>query len=450
MSPTESLPQRFRAHLARTRVFRTPGEALVAVSGGADSVALLDLLNDVAKEFGLDLVVAHVDHGIQTASRLVGLTVRRLAEQYGVPFETIELNLGPDTTETEARHARYAWLRDLQQRRGSSYIVTAHHRDDQIETVLLRVLRGSAPAGLAGMARRARGGLVRPLLQFTRAELRDHAQQAGLLVHDDPANRDPAHLRSWLRSTLWPLMVERFGDRVRGDVLRVAAAASSERRAWDQVLELLPELEVHVQRGRFDVVRGVLGRYDDELANTVLRAVARRAGLVLGPARAKRVLALVTGSSGRRVELGQGWVAEAEFGRLVVSQGAASAPRTGVVADDVQGQARFGDYAVTWRLEVAPDRIERSTWTTWLAGPGWELRAPAAGDVLRPLGGVGRRQVRRLLMEARVPRGARVGYPVLARGETVLWLPGVCRSADELPEPGTQAVRVDVSGTTDA
>ena len=79
-----------------------------------------------------------------------------------------------------------------------------------------------------------------------------------------------------------------------------------------------------------------------------------------------------------------------------------------------------------------------------------QVRAPAAGDVLRPLGGVGRRPVRRLLMEARVPRGERLAYPVLARGETVLWLPGVCRSADELPRPGTQAVRVDVSGTTHA
>src|SRR5687767_5134106 len=144
MSTSESLPQRFRAHIARTRLFRTPGEALVAVSGGADSVALLDLLPGVAKEFGLTLVVAHVDHGIQPGGRAVGRTVGALAKKYGLPFETVELNLGPDTTETEARRARYAWLRDLQLRRGSAYIVTAHHRDDQIETVVLRALRGSA------------------------------------------------------------------------------------------------------------------------------------------------------------------------------------------------------------------------------------------------------------------------------------------------------------------
>lgn len=447
-----SLLDRFRSHAAR--LFPQPGTAIVAVSGGPDSVALLDLLHASAPGLGLSLVVAHADHGIQADSRTVAQVVGDLAARYGLPYELGELRLGARASETVARRARYDWLRDVQQRRGARYLVTAHHRDDQIETVMLRVLRGSAPAGLAGMARRARGGLVRPLLDFTRAELRDHAQRAGLPVHDDPANRDPRHLRSWVRATLWPLMTERLGERAHGDVLRLAAAASSERRAWHHVLELLPELEVHVQRGRFDVVRGVLGGYDDAVAGALLRAAARRAGLVIGPTRVKRVLALLTGSSGRQVELGQGWVAEAEFDRLVVRQGRLTPGRRRVnealVADGDQGEARFGTYAVTWRPEPAPDRIERSAWTTWLASPGWEVRAPAAGDVLRPLGGVGRRPVRRLLMEARVPRGARVAYPVLARGETVLWLPGVCRSADELPEPGTQAVRVDVSGTTHA
>ena len=89
--------------------------------------------------------------------------------------------------------------------------------------------------------------------------------------------------------------------------------------------------------------------------------------------------------------------------------------------------------------------MERGGWTTWLpAAEGWELRPPRAGDRLVPLGGVGRRPLRRLLMEARVPRGERTGYLVVARGETVLWVPGICRAAAEVPAPGTRAVRLDV------
>src|SRR6266702_7721560 len=175
MTTAVSLPVRALAHIRAARLFREPGEALVAVSGGADSVALLDLLHGMATELGLSLVVAHVDHGIQSDSWTVGRSVKTLAEKYGLPFESAELHLGPDTTETEARRARYAWLREVQNRRGAKYLVTAHHEDDQVETILLRALRGSAPAGLAGIAARARGGLVRPLLPFTRAELHSYA-----------------------------------------------------------------------------------------------------------------------------------------------------------------------------------------------------------------------------------------------------------------------------------
>ena len=439
------LAQRFRNHVARARLFRRPGAAVVAVSGGADSVALLDLLHEVAAEIGLTLVVAHVDHGIQSDSRTVGQSVRTLAAKYGLPFELGELHLGPDATETTARRARYAWLAEVQRRREARYIVTAHHRDDQVETILLRVLRGSGPAGLAGIAVRARGGLVRPLLPFSRAELAAHVAARGLPYHDDPANRDPRHLRSWVRHTLLPLLHERLGPRALDDVLRLGAHAAAERRAWDAALELMPELALHLEDRGFSVAREALRRYDATVAVALVRAAARRAGLVLGPVRARRLVAFAVGVSGRRMPLGGGWAAEAAFDRLRVTRGTAAAPDQ-VVATADQGGARFGSFQVAWRPEPAPARLERGGWSTWLpaTGGGWELRSPRSGDRLIPVGGVGRRPLRRLLMEARVPRGERARYPVVARGETVLWVPGIARAAAEIPAPGTRAVRLDV------
>src|SRR5688572_3217514 len=205
-----ALLDRFREHLDRARLLRRPGTALVAVSGGPDSVALLDLMHAVATAHGLSLVVAHADHGIQSDSRTVGQMVRRLAERYGLPFALGELGLGPGATETVARRARYAWLGEARRHYGAGYVVTAHHQDDQVETILLRVLKGSAPAGLAGMPARGRGGVVRPLLPFTRGELEAHLVERGLPFHDDPANRDPRHLRSWVRTELLPRLTERF------------------------------------------------------------------------------------------------------------------------------------------------------------------------------------------------------------------------------------------------
>jgi tRNA(Ile)-lysidine synthase len=452
MTPSLSLPDRFRTHVLRARLFRArpPAAAVVAVSGGADSVALLDLLHGVAPELGLTLVVAHADHGIQQGSPLVGSAVRDLAAQYRLPFELGELQLGADATETAARRARYAWLRAIQRRIGAAYLVTAHHRDDQIETVVLRALRGSAPAGLAGIARRGRGGLVRPLLGFTRRELAEHAAARGLPTHDDPANRDPRHLRSWVRATLLPLLAERLGPRVADDLRRLGRHAAEDRHAWDRVLELATELELQMQPEGFDVARERLRGYDDALAVALLRAAARRVGLALGPTRARRLLALAHRPSGRRLSLGGGWTAEVAFDRLRVSRAAAREARqvgevVQVEADTDRGVATFGTFRVQWRPERAPARVERSGWTTWIDGSGWELRAPAAGDALVPLGGVGHRPLRRLLMDARVPRSERARYPIVARGETILWVPGICRSGDGLPAPGTEAVRLDVT-----
>ncbi len=440
---TPALADRFRTHCETARLFPVPGTALVAVSGGADSVALLDLLHGAASPLGLTLVVTHVDHGIRSDSRTVGLSVKYLAARYGLPFELGELSLGPGTTETVARRARYAWLRAVQARLHARYLVTAHHEDDQVETVLLRVLRGSAPAGLAGMPARARGGLVRPLLPFTRAEVAAYTAERGLPVHDDPANRDPVHLRSWIRGTLLPMLVQRLGPRARDDLLRVGRHAAAERRSWDGVLEVVPDLGLHVAAQGFDVARAGLARYDDEVAVALLRAAARRVGLVLGPRSARALCALSARSSGRRLPLGGGWTAEVAFDRLQVRRAMACAAQE-VVGAGERGSAVFGDFRVNWRPEPAPAVLERATWTTWVADARWGVRAPRPGDRVAPLGGVGHRPLRRVLMEARVPRSERGRYPVVVGGETILWVPGVCRSAAALPQPGTPAVRLDV------
>lgn len=133
------------------------------------------------------------------------------------------------------------------------------------------------------------------------------------------------------------------------------------------------------------------------------------------------------------------------FDRLTVGR-VPDAPRAAISIQEA-GTAVFGDYLLAWRNERAPARIDRAGWTTWVADPisGLTVRAPQAGDRMAPLGGVGRREVRRLLMEARVPRAARAGYPLLAYDETIVWVPGICRGEARVPQPGTPAVRLDVT-----
>lgn len=439
------LHERFLAHLGESGLLEGPGLALLAVSGGPDSMVLLDLLAGAAASRRLTLLIGHADHGIHPHSGEVAEQVRRVAlDRYGIATVVERLALGAEAGETQAREQRYAFLRRLQSERQARWLVTAHHADDQAETVLLRLLRGSATVGLAGMAPHAPGGLVRPLLPFGRAELASHARAADLPVFDDPANADPRHTRSWIRTRLLPQLEERSVGGARESLLSVARHAASDIAAWDAALDALPALALRVSGDRFDVARAALGGYDSVLAARLLRAAARRAGLMLGPAQAERIAGFAGGAaSGRRLELGEGLVAEAAFDRLIVSR-ATDAPSAASISGE-SGLLGFGSFAVTWRTEPAPDRLTRDGWSTWIAAGVLEVRLPAPGDRIVPLGGVGRRSVARLLMEGRVPRADRARWPVIARGGEPIWIPGVCRGQPALPEPGALSVRLDIA-----
>ncbi|MGH7534775.1 MAG: tRNA lysidine(34) synthetase TilS, partial [Gemmatimonadales bacterium] len=301
------LLDRFQTHL--THLALPPGRALVAVSGGPDSVVLLDLLHRTSASHRLELIVAHVDHGIHPASSVVAGRVERLARELGLPVEIGRLNLGPDAGETRAREQRYAWLEGARRRHGAAVILTAHHADDQAETVLMRVLAGSGPAGLAGITE-VSGHLVRPLLPFRRGVLTRYVRERGLAVWIDPANQDPRHLRSWLRCDVLPILRARLPE-VDATLLRVGLQAAGDRAAWDAVLDLLPGLDPRVEDGGISVAAPLVAGYDSALGQGVLLALARRAGCPMGPARAGRVLGLVArGASGTSIPLASGWRAE--------------------------------------------------------------------------------------------------------------------------------------------
>jgi tRNA(Ile)-lysidine synthase len=431
----------FRRHLATLHL--PPGRALVAVSGGPDSVALLDLLHRTLEEHRLDLVVAHFDHGIHPASARVAAGVRALADAYRLAYEEGRGALGPDAGETAARHARYDWLESTRLRLAATVIFTAHHADDQIETVLMRALAGSGPAGLAGMAAR-RATIVRPLLPFRHDAVVGYVRSEGLLAWSDPANQDPRHLRAWLRGELLPMLRARL-PHVDDALLSVGRHAARDRAAWNAVLERLPGLEFRLERDGFSVAAGVLSGYDSALGETVLMTAARRVGCRLGPARAARVLRVAArGASGARVPLGAGWMAEIAFGRVVVGRGADAdrAPAAWAPQGD-EGVGQWGRWRLRWRREAAPGRQERQSLTAWIAAAPVVVRAWVAGERIRPLGGTGRRLLVRCFQDARVPRSRRAEWPVLAGPDGVVWVPGVCRSDALLPVPGTEAVRID-------
>jgi len=434
------LHDEFRAHLQSLAL--PSGRALVAVSGGLDSLVLLDLLHRSADR-GLELVVAHADHGIHPDSASVAERVSAFAGGLGLRCEVTGLKLGAGAGETSAREARYAWLFALRERLDAAIVFTAHHADDQSETVLMRALEGSGTGGLAGM-RAVSGLLVRPLLRFSRVELTRYARERALPVWMDPANSDPAHLRSWIRCDLLPAIRKRLPE-VDARLRRLGLHAARERQAWARVIDLLPGLDPRAEDGGISVAAAPLAAYDSALAQTVLIAVAGRAGFAMGSGRAASVLRLVTaGASGREVPLGHGWRAELAFDRLRVVRGAESVAAGALALEGRTGERVWGEWRISWRSEAAPARQERVARTAWFHPDSLVVRPWAPGEKVRPLAGTGRRLVVRCFQDARVPRRNRGDWPVLAAQDLVVWIPGVCRSDALLPPVGAEALRVDV------
>lgn len=412
------------------------GAWLVAVSGGPDSVVLLELVAELGPRHGIEPHVAHVDHGIHPDSASVAGLVARHADRLGLPMHVQRLSLGAGASETTARTLRYQALERMRLAAGARGIMTAHHADDQAETVLMRLVRGSGPAGLAGMT--PGRGIVRPLLGVPRASLVALANARGLENWHDPANTDPVHLRNWVRLTALPTLRARLPD-IDQRLLDVARQAAGQRNAWDQLLDQLPGLDLRLEPAPSLAVVPWL-QDDAPLSRQLLMALGRRAACHVSHHAAARALALVrAGTSGRRAELGVGWSAELSFGRLVlVRDRLAQAP---VTLEGASGSVERGGWVVTWCPGTA-EVMGRADLVTWLTDGPIEVGTPEAGDRLAPLGFGGRRPLARLFQEARIARADRGSWPVVRREGDIVWVPGVCRSTAALPSPGVRCVEL--------
>lgn len=195
------------------------GRYVVAVSGGVDSVALLHIL---AQRPELKLTVAHYDHGIREDSAEDRKLVQALAREYGLPFVYHTGNLGARTSEAQAREARYRFLHHARKASGAQAVITAHHEDDLLETVILNLLRGTGRRGLSSL--KSMDVVKRPLLHVPKKELLRYASREGLRWREDSTNADERYLRNYIRKNILP----RFAERDREALLIISRWAAKQ------------------------------------------------------------------------------------------------------------------------------------------------------------------------------------------------------------------------------
>ncbi len=422
----------FGGRLARG-LRRWRGRALVvAVSGGGDSVGLLRAMHGLAAGLELGLSVAHLDHGVRgEGARLDARFVADLAGSLGLPFD--EGRWRPDRAghfEADARRARYAWLAGVARERGAAAVAVGQTLDDQAETVLHRVVRGTGVEGLAGIrpSRPLAPGvsLIRPLLRVARAEVRAYLAALGQPSRDDPTNADTSRTRARIRHELLPGLAEGYNPRVAEALARLGDLASAASRSLARRARALAR-SVVIEAGADGVVldRARLARLDPFERAEVIRLAWRRAGWPEGPmdARRWRRLADLADPGPRRMAVGVGIEAEALGDRLTLRPARPVPPSPAPVELDLPGSVTWGPWRITASLDrsgpgderVDLDRVE----------PPLIVRAAEPGDRFDPLGLGGRSQaLADFFRGRRVPRADRGSVPIVADRAGIVWVAG--------------------------
>ena len=445
------------------------GERLVvAFSGGGDSTALLWGLTQLAPCRGIHLLAAHLDHAMDAASAERAAGAARLARRLGVPLVSARRAVGArrrpeESPEAAARRIRYEFLEEIRRGCGARRIATAHHRDDQAETVLLRLRFGSGLRGLSAIQEVA-GALVRPLLGLPRAALRQAVAGAGLTPVEDPGNHDPRQPRSRMRHQVLPALARDLAapadqDQLAAALARLAARAQRALPALDRRLATEVGLRVEAgENGETAVAdRRRLAALPPPVLPFALALLHRRAGAafpaslaaaaelrrqlrpVPTPATLARHPRRPPAAGGHRVacDCGAGWRWEAAGELLRLGQahsGETIPPFTYTL--EVPGELTIPELALSirvsrrpleaWMLRGAPLRAGLALPLQAFDSSGRvTVRNRRPGDRLRPLGSPGSRKLKDVLIDHGVPRWQRDRLPLLCWAGEIAWVPGI-------------------------
>ncbi len=424
---------------------------LVGVSGGPDSVCLLDML----RAAGYRLIVAHFNHQLRPEAEEESAAVAHLAETWGLPFvsDSADVHAYAEkeglSLEEAARLLRYRFLFRAARERSAQAVAVGHTADDQVETVLMHFLRGAGLAGLKGMEARTRLPvfdpeipLVRPILNLWREETETYCREHNLEPHYDSTNTDQVYFRNRLRHRLLPEL-ETYNPRVKESILRTAAALQGDFDLLEEVLaEKWKESVVETGNGwvAFEAVR--MRGYPVALRRNLFRRAAeqlRPENRDIGFEALERAAEFTAAAEPRRIDFINGLYLSKEDGKLYLAKYEADLPiaqwpQVESVCALAVGKIELGN---GWSLymeklpRATDDRILKTDpWSAWLDAEEIHgeltLRPPRPGERIQPLGmETGSVKLSDLFVNVKLPRRAREKWPILCAGSDAAWVPGV-------------------------
>jgi tRNA(Ile)-lysidine synthase len=429
------------------RMFGSGHTLLVAVSGGPDSMALLHILWQFRESYSIKLLIAHLDHRMRPSASRDALFVKAVAQDLGIPCicESIDVptyqrqhKLSP---EDAARRVRYAFLRLTAKGLAADHIAVGHTADDQAETVLFRLLRGSGLRGLCGIPP-VRQPIVRPLIQVRRCDLLEYLRRHRVPFREDPSNRQRRYVRNRIRLDLLPQLHKSYNPRLVQTLCATAQLLADDEAALQELA-----------RERFDAARvptppdqvrlkvAMITSLPPSLQRRVLReALAEALGTLQGLTHthlANTLALLRTEGGSKQLALSGGTVVERRYDMLIISRQTPQAAFCVSHHMAVPGTCEVEALGMTIRSDIVPCRPPVTSFpkgdVAWLdaAAVGRDLyvRTRSPGDRFHPLGCPHAKKLKAFLIDAKIPRAERDRLPLLVSRAGIAWVAGV-RPAD--------------------
>jgi tRNA(Ile)-lysidine synthase len=426
----------------REHLLSSGDSLIVALSGGADSTALLDLLAHLP-DLDLKLIAAHLNHCLRGAeSDADEEFCRALAHRYAVPFETRRADVKKIAEECRlnledaGRRARIDFFNEIRTKYGTTAVVLAHHADDQAETVLMRLMRGSGMSGLSGMAYRNERGYLRPLLDITRAEIEQYLNKGGLKWREDDSNYDTSFLRNRIRHQLLPLL-EEYNPTIRANLAATASILRGDEALLEELTEQAFRESCRIEEGSVLCAVSKLYSLKAALQKRVLRRAIKALTGTLEGVSLRHIDAiaalLVSDRPNSQLALPQEITVVREYDVLSIClTKIASTPHEFEFHIKAPGRYQLpvgNSITVEMTTPVQfPTTPDAACFDLVKTPFPWLVRTFQPGDRIVPFGMSGRKKVKDIFIDKKIPASERRRIPLLFCGDDLIWIAGVCRS----------------------
>lgn len=433
---------------------------VVAVSGGVDSTVLLHILMNLRGKYHLDLIVAHLNHSMRgEASRRDARFVEALAKRLGLPFEgrTVDLpsilKAEKTSPQVAARRVRYTFFEETLKRHGANRIATGHTMDDQVETVLMRFLKGTGLRGLRGIPP-VRGIYIRPLLEVTRTEVERYATEQGISYTVDSSNEDTRYIRNRIRRELIPLIEEVYNPGIKDDLARFAFLMARDEEYIEGEVDKVYSKNILRQDedGITFNLKDIQKLPEALVARVFIKGVEEVSGSPLYSYHIGDILDLISrGGASGSIDLPYGLTLYKEYDLITLTREVHIATPSFEKGLNVPGDTTIKEIGKTFKttvlcnqtpgdLMIPPNSelqplIKSGANSTVAYFDYNKLNTPLivrnfiAGDRFRPLGMEGTKKVKELFIERKMPRSHRSKIPIILSGDDIIWVVGL-READ--------------------